>query len=166
VIAVVREAVDRLDSKLPVYRARPMEEVVAASPGLPARRLLTAAFTAFALLAVVLSMIGLFGVAAHDVACRRTELMLRMALGAHPMSILRTTLGRGVVTVAIGIVLGGLLSIWTVKALGGVIFNTGSADVLSIGLALLMIIAAGVGAVLPAALRASRTDPRAVLYGE
>jgi len=166
VIAVVREEVDRLDSKLPVYRARPMEEVVAASPGLPARRLLTAAFTAFALLAVVLSMIGLFGVAAHDVACRRTELMLRMALGAHPMSILRTTLGRGVVTVAIGVVLGGLLSIWTVKALGGVIFNTGAADVLSIGLALLMIIAAGVGAVLPAALRASRTDPRAVLYGE
>ena len=166
VIAVVREEVDRLDSKLPVYRARPMEEVVAASPGLPARRLLTAAFTAFALLAVVLSMIGLFGVAAHDVACRRTELMLRMALGAHPMSILRTTLGRGVVTVAIGVVLGGLLSIWTVKALGGVIFNTGAADVLSIGLALLMISAAGVGAVLPAALRASRTDPRAVLYGE
>jgi hypothetical protein len=166
VIAVVREEVDRLDSKLPVYRARPMEEVVAASPGLPAHRLLTAAFTAFALLAVVLSMIGLFGVAAHDVACRRTELMLRMALGAHPMSILRTTLGRGVVTVAIGVVLGGLLSIWTVKALSGVIFNTGPADVLSIGLALLMIIAAGVGAVLPAALRASRTDPRTVLYGE
>jgi predicted permease len=166
VIAVVREEVDRLDSKLPVYRARPMEEVVAASPGLPARRLLTAAFTAFALLAVVLSMIGLFGMAAHDVACRRTELMLRMALGAHPMSILRTTLGRGVVTVAIGVVLGGLLSIWTVKALGGVISNAGSADVLSIGLALLMISAAGVGAVLPAALRASRTDPRAVLYGE
>jgi putative ABC transport system permease protein len=166
VITVVREEVDRLDSKLPVYRARPMEEVVAASPGLPARRLLTAAFTAFALLAVVLSMIGLFGVAAHDVACRRTELMLRMALGAHPMSILRTTLGRGVVTVAIGVVLGGLLSIWAVNALSGVIFHTGHADVLSIGLALLVLIAAGVGAVLPAALRASRTDPRTVLYGE
>ena len=166
VITVVREEVDRLDSKLPVYRARPMEEVVAASPGLPARRLLTAAFTAFALLAVVLSMIGLFGMAAHDVACRRTELMLRMALGAHPMSILRTTLGRGVATVALGVVLGGVLSIWAMNALSGVIFNTGHADVLSIGLALLVIIAAGVAAVLPAALRASRTDPRAVLYGE
>jgi len=166
VITVVREEVNRLDSKLPVYRARPMEDVVAASPGLAARRLLSAAFTAFALLAVVLSTIGLFGVAAHDVACRRTELTLRMALGARPMNILRTTLGRGIVTVAIGVVLGSLLSILAVNALSGVLFTTGHADVLSIGLALTVLITAGVGATLPAAIRASRTDPRTVLYGE
>jgi len=49
VIAVVREEVARLDSKLPVYRVRPMEDVIAASPGLAARRLLTVAFSAFAL---------------------------------------------------------------------------------------------------------------------
>jgi putative ABC transport system permease protein len=166
VIAVVREEVARLDSKLPVYRVRPMEEVVAASPGMPARRLLTAAFTAFALLAVVLSTIGLFGVAAHDVACRRTELTLRMALGAHPMGLLRATLRRGVVTVTMGVLLGSVLSIWAVNALRGVIFTTGHADVLSIGVAVIVLMAAGVGAVLPAAVRASRTDPRLVLYGE
>jgi len=166
VIGVAREAVARLDSKLPVYRVRPMEQVVAASPGLPARRLLAAAFTAFALLAVVLSTIGLLGVAAHDVACRRTELTLRMALGARPMGILKATLGRGVVMVATGLVLGGVLSIWAVGALRGVVFTTGHADVFSIALAAIVLMAVGVGAVLPAALRASRTDPRTVLYGE
>jgi putative ABC transport system permease protein len=166
VIAVVREEVTRLDSKLPVYRVRPMEQVVASSPGLPARRLLTAAFTAFALLAVVLSTVGLFGVAAHDVACRRTELTLRIAFGAHPMRILRDTLGRGVAMVGIGLALGSVLSIWAVNALSGVIFTTGQADVLSIAVAAMVLLAAGIGAILPAALRASRTDPRMVLYGE
>jgi ABC-type antimicrobial peptide transport system permease subunit len=166
VIAGVRDEVARLDSNLPVYRVRPMEEVVARSPGLPARRLLAAAFTAFALLAVVLSTIGLFGAAAHDVACRRAELTLRIALGAPPMRILRATLSRGVAMVGIGLALGSVLSIWAVDALSGVIFTTGRADALGIAVAAIVLMAAGAGAVLPAALRASHTDPRMVLYGE
>lgn len=166
VIAIVREEVARLDSTLPVYRVRPMTEVVAASPGLPARRLLTSTFTGLALLAVVLSAIGLFGVAAHDVACRRTELTLRVALGADPTRILTATIGRGLVLVAIGLALGSVLSIWAVNALRGSIFTAGSADVFSIIVAATVLLATGVGAVLPAALRASRTDPRMVLHGE
>lgn len=166
VIAIVRDEVARLDSNLPVYRVRPMTEVVAASPGLPARRLLTSTFTGLALLAVVLSAIGLFGVAAHDVACRRTELTLRVALGAEPTRILTATIGRGVATVAIGLALGSVLSIWAVNALGGSIFTVGSADVFSLIVAATVLLATGIAAVLPAALRASRTDPRMVLYGE
>lgn len=166
VIAIVREEVARLDSNLPVYRTRPMTDVVAASPGLPARRLLASTFTGLALLAVVLSAIGLFGVAAHDVACRRTELTLRVALGADPTRILTATIGRGVAMVAIGLALGSVLSIWAVYALGGVIFTVGRADAFSIGVAATVLMATGVGAVLPAALRASRTDPRMVLHGE
>ena len=68
VIAAVREEVARLDGNLPVYGVRSMQDVVAASPGVPARRVLTATFMGFALLAVVLGAIGLFGVVAHDVA--------------------------------------------------------------------------------------------------
>ena len=52
-------------------------------------------FTGFALIALVLGGIGLFGVVAHDVASRRPELALRMALGADPIRILRATLGLG-----------------------------------------------------------------------
>ena len=109
VIAIVREEVARLDANLPVYRIRPMTEVVAASPGLPARRLLASTFSGLALLAVVLSAIGVFGVAAHDVTCRRTELALRVALGADPTRILMATTGRGLVMVAIGLALGSVL---------------------------------------------------------
>ena len=165
VFAAVREEVARLDRDLPVYRTRSMQDVVAASPGVPARRVLTATFMGFALLAVVLGGIGLFGVVAHDVASRRTELALRIALGADPMRILSATLGQGALTVGSGLVVGGVLSIWVVRALGSLVL-TGHFDVLSVGVSAAVLMLVGAGAVLPAARRAARTDPLIALRSE
>jgi predicted permease len=166
VIAVVREEVARLDRDLPVYRIRSMRDVVAASPGVPVRRVLTATFMGFALLAVVLGGIGLFGVAAHDVASRRAELALRIALGANPMRILSATLGQGALMVGAGLAAGCLLSIWAARALSGVVLATGYLDVLSVGVPAAVLILVGAGAVLPAAWRAARTDPLIALRSE
>ena len=94
VIAAVQEEKARLDGDLATSRVRSMQQMVAASAGVPARRVLTATFMGFALLAIVLAGIGLFGVVAHDVASRRAELALRLALGADPMRILMRTLVR------------------------------------------------------------------------
>jgi putative ABC transport system permease protein len=165
-IGVVREEVARLDGNLPVYRVRSMEEVVAASPGMPARRVLTATFTGFALLALVLGAIGLFGVVAHDVASRRAELALRIALGADPMRILTATLWRGASMVGSGLAMGGVLSIWAARALSGAGFASDRFDVLSVSAPAAMLIIAGGAAVLPAARRAARTDPLIVLRSE
>ena len=166
VIAVVREEVARLDRDVPVYAVRSMRDVVAASPGVPARRVLTATFTGFALLALALGAIGLFGVVAHDVACRRAELALRMALGADPMRILRATLGQGASMVGSGLVVGGALSIWTARTLGGLGFATDRLDGLSVGAPAALLVVAGAVAVLPAARRAARTDPLIALRSE
>jgi len=166
VIAVVREEVARLDRNLPVYNIRAMADVVAVSPGVAARRLLTAAFTGFAVLAVALSMIGLFGVAAHDVACRRTELALRIALGADPVRILRSTLRQGATMLGSGLAFGAVLSLWAARGLGGVVFATTETDVMSIAAAAAILLASGAAAVLPPALRAARTDPMAALRSE
>jgi hypothetical protein len=165
-IAAVRDEVARLDRDLPVYGRRSMRDVVARSPGVPSRRVLTATFMGFALLAVVLGGIGLFGVVAHDVACRRAELALRIALGADPMRILRATLGQSVLMMGSGLALGGVLSIWAARALGGLIFATDHLDVLSVGVPAAVLIVAGAGAVLPAAWRAARTDPLIALRSE
>ena len=165
-IAAVREEVGRLDRNLPVYGTRPMLAVVAASPGVPARRVLTATFLGFALLAVVLGAIGLFGVVAHDVACRRTELALRIALGADASRLLRATLGQGAWMVGSGLMAGGLLSFWAARALGNVLVTADHWDALSIGGAALVLIIAGTPAVLPAAVRAARTDPLVALRAE
>jgi predicted permease len=165
-IAAVREEVARLDGDLPVYRTRSMREVVVVSPGVPARRVLTATFMGFALLSVVLGGIGLFGVVAHDVASRRAELALRIALGADPMRILSATLGQGALMVGSGLAVGGVLSIWAARALSGVIFAAGRLDIQSVGVAAAVLMVVGTGAVLPAARRAAHTDPLIALRSE
>ena len=166
VIATVREEVARLDRNMPVYAARPMPAIVAASPGVPVRRVLTAAFTGFAALAVVLGALGLFGVAAHDVAARRKELALRIALGAEPRRLMTATLGQGAWMVGSGLVAGGLLSIWASRALGSVITGASQFDVVSVGAAAVVLIFACGAAILPAARRAARTDPLVALRAE
>jgi ABC-type antimicrobial peptide transport system permease subunit len=143
-----------------------MSDVVAASPGIPARRVLTSTVTAFALLSVVLSAIGLFGVVAHDVARRRVELGLRIALGAEPKRILGTTLGQGVWMVGSGLLIGGLLSIWAARALSTVLSAGDRLDVLSVSVPAALLMLAGAAAVLPAAIRAARTDPIVALRDE
>lgn len=167
VIATVREEVARLDPNVPVYRIESMRDVVAQSPGVPARRLLTAAFAGFALLAVILGAIGLFGVTAHDVASRRHELALRMALGADPKRILAATLAKGVLLVGSGLVVGGALSVLAVRGLGAVLVTTGPSRVLVTGAAVaVMLLAVGAAAILPAAMSAARGDPLAALRSE
>jgi putative ABC transport system permease protein len=108
----------------------------------------------------------LFGVVAHDVAARRAELALRLALGAGPGRILMRTLGQGAAMVAACLVAGGVLSVWAARALSGVIGPAGRFDVLSVATAAAVLMLAGAGAVLPAALRAARTDPLRVLRSE
>jgi putative ABC transport system permease protein len=166
VIATVRDEVARLDADLPVYGVRPMEEVVAASPGVPVRRVLTAAFTGSALLALVLGIVGLFGVMAHEVASRRGELALRVALGASPRRIRGTTLGHGAVIVATGLIGGAVLSLWASRALAQILIGIGPIDVLSVAVATAVLTLAGAGAVFPAAQRAARTDPLIALRAE
>jgi ABC-type antimicrobial peptide transport system permease subunit len=166
VVTAVREEVARLDGNLPVYRIRSIRDVVNTSPGVPARRVLTATFAAFAVLGVVLGAIGLFGVVAHDVARRRTELALRLALGADPRRILRTTLRQGASMVLAGLLAGSVLAFWASRALGTMLFASDRLDVLTIGLAALLLVATGIAAVLPAALRAAHTDPLIALRAE
>ena len=110
--------------------------------------------------------IGLFGVVAHDVSRRRTELALRIALGADPRRILRTTLEQGVSMVGFGLLLGAMLSFWATRALDAMVFASDGLDVVTIGLAALLLIVTGAVAALPAALRAARTDPLIALRAE
>jgi putative ABC transport system permease protein len=165
-IAVVRDEVAGLDRDMPVYGRGTMSDIVARSQGVPARRVLTAAFMGFALLALVLSGLGLFGVVAHDVASRRSELALRMALGANPARILAATIGQGAVMVGAALALGIVLSVWTSRALRGFLVANDGFDLLAIGLAAGVLMLVGAAAVLPAARRAATTDPLLALKAE
>lgn len=166
VMALVRDEVARLDRDVPVYTVRTLAAVVATSPGIPARRVLTAAFVGFAILAVVLAAVGLFGIAAHDVARRRAELALRVALGANPAQLQRAVLAHGLATTGLGLGIGALLAWWMVRTLGNALVVPGRVDIAGVTLAAIVLTVVGLVAVLPAARRAARTDPLAALRGE
>ena len=165
VIAAVREEVARLDRDLPVYGVRPMREVVSRSPGVPARHVLTAAFAGLSLLALAVGGVGLFGMAAHDVAARRPELALRIALGADAQRVAAGVLSHGAVVILGGLAAGAVLAYWSAHALGSSIPGA-TLDPLNIGIPAAFLILTGFGALLPAALRAARTDPLITLRGE
>jgi putative ABC transport system permease protein len=166
VAGIARDEVARLDRDLPVYAVLPMTDVVAASAGMPARRVLTSTFTAFALLALVLSGVGLFALVAHDVAARRSELALRVALGAHPTRLLTATLRQGTTIIGTGVTVGLALSVWSGQILTTLAPATERFDLATTLAAAAVLLILGLAAVLPAARRAARTDPLAALRAE
>ena len=165
-IAAVREEVARLDRELPVYGVKSLAEVISRSRGVPARRLLAATFTGFAVLAVVLCGIGLMGIVAHDVASRRTELALRLALGANPHRLLGATYTQGAMVLGAGLLAGGAISIWTTRTLGSTVALPSAFDPVSIGLSVAVLAVVCACAIFPTARRASRTDPALALRGD
>ena len=133
---------------------------------MPARRVLTAAFAGFALLAVVLGAIGVFGIVAHDVAARRPELALRLALGAPAGRLFGNTLRQGAVMIGTGLIVGGGMAAWVARLLGAMGATSGQLDPLSLIAGAMVIIVTALGAVVPVARRAARTDPMMALRGE
>jgi putative ABC transport system permease protein len=140
-----------------------MDDVNAASPGMASRRILMGSFTSFAILALVLSAVGLFGVVAHDVASRRPELALRVALGATPARLVTATLRQGATIVASGVACGMLLFVWSGQLLASLAPVAARFDLASTVVSAGVLLAVGIGAALPAARRAARTDPLAAL---
>ena len=143
-----------------------MSDVISRSRGVPARRVLAATFSGFAVLAVVLCGIGLMGIVAHDVASRRTELALRLALGANPRRLLGGTYVQGAIVLGAGLLAGGAMSFWTTRALGAAVTLRSGFDPVSIGLSIAVLAVVCACAIFPTARRASRTDPALALRGE
>ena len=104
--------------------------------------------------------------ASLDVASRRSELALRMALGANPSRLVSGTLGHAALLLGAGLAMGGVLSIWATRALRGLMVLTGPVDVSSVAIAAAVLIVAAAAAVLPAARRAALTEPLIALRSD
>lgn len=117
----------------------------------------------FGSLALLLAGIGLYGVTAYAVGRRRTEIGIRMALGAHPAAVVRMVLRRVGLLIGLGIVIGTGVSLWVAQLVEKLLFGLRSRDPLTLVLAAAVL--AGIGGVaawLPAR-RASRIEPADVL---
>jgi predicted permease len=140
---------------------RPLDTQVGAA--MSQERLLASLTGFFGLLALLLAGLGLYGVAAYAVAMRRTELGIRMALGASGSRVFGLVMRRTVLLVGGGLVLGMGASLWASRFVATLVYGFEPGDPWTLaGAAVLLAIVAAVAAAVPAR-RAARLDPASVL---
>jgi predicted permease len=157
----IRQRVLALDRDQPLSDVRSMEAVFDATLG--QRRLTILLLGVFAAVALVLALVGIYGVVAYSVAQRTQEVGIRCALGAQRADILRLILGRGVVMVLAGIAVGMACAFALTRVMENFLFHVQAADPATFaGIGLLFFLVALAGSYIPAR-RASRIDPMAAL---
>ena len=153
----LRQIVEAIDPNLPVTRVTSMEDVMVASIASP--RFYGMLFSLFAVLALVLGGIGIYGVVSTTVGERRGEIGLRMALGATGNTILRRELLTGGKMIALGVMAGIVLAALASRALSSLLYEVSPTDpVVVIATSLILALVAVAGVMIPAA-RAARIDP-------
>ena len=153
----IRREILAIDAEQPIYDASTMVDVVSRSVFLP--RISMLLLGAFALTALLLAVVGIYGVVSYSVTQRTRELGVRMALGAAAADTLRLVLGRSLRLVAAGTACGLVASLAVTRVMSGLLYDVSPLDpVVFVGVSLLLA-GAGLVASLVPARRATRVDP-------
>ena len=164
VLPDVRRAIASLDPDQPVYAVQTLED--AFDFATLRERASTSLLGAFAMLALLLAAVGIYGVMSFAVASRTREIGVRMALGADAIVIRRRIVLQAAGLVAAGLVLGLAGSLALRQAIAGLLFDVAPHDPASFVVATLVLGAAGMSAAFWPARRASRVDPIVALRYE
>jgi len=160
----VRRTVAGMDSSLPVFNVRTMDQVIVESSS--DTRFEALLLGTFAGLALLLAAVGIYGVMSYLVAQRTQELGIRMALGAQPFDVLRLVIGRGVALTVAGLAIGLVAAFAITRLLSKLLFGVSATDpVTFFSVALLLGIVALAACYIPAR-RATRIDPLVALRYE
>ncbi len=151
----LEQAITTVDPHL-VLTFQPLSDQWHAS--LARERLLAQVAGFFGAIALLLAALGLYGVTAYAVSRRRSELGIRLALGAAPRQVMRLVLARTSSLVAAGILAGTAGSVWGSAFVAGLIYGVPAADPLTLAGAALVLVAVGVAASWAPARRAGRID--------
>ena len=153
----IRREVLAVDAEQPIYDVSAMIDVVSRSVFLPRVSMLL--LGAFAVSALLLAVVGIYGVVSYTVTQRTRELGVRMALGADAASTLRLVLGRSMLLVGLGTACGLAASVAVTRAIAGLLYDVSPLDpVVFTGVSLLLATAGFAATVIPAR-RATRVDP-------
>jgi len=163
-LPMVRQRVAAIDPALALIRTQTMVEVVEASTG--SMRLSSTLTTVFAVLAALLAAVGIYSLVSYSVASRTREIGIRVALGAHPSSVVRLVLGEGMKLAGVGLILGAAATWALAGTLRTMLFDVSPVDpaVLAATAAAVMALT-GFASFVPA-WRVTSVDPTVALRSE
>jgi len=159
--AEVRRAVWSVDPDQPIAQVASMDQIL--DQEVFSRRMQTALLAAFALIALLLAALGLYGVLAYLVGRQIPEIGLRMALGAAPSDVLVSIVGRGLRLAAIGVLAGALGALALSRLLSSFLFGIRASDPVTYGVVACVLLATAAVAAYVPARRAMRVDPMQAL---
>ncbi len=165
-VPAIRRIVRQLDDQAPVYAISTLAGTIATSRALFVRRYPMLLIGSFALVALVLATIGVYGLLSFTVARRRREIALRLALGASRANIIGDVLGDTGRIAAWGIGAGLLAAVWSSRALGALLYGVPPTDLPTYGSVALLLLGVAMLATAGPARRAAAVDPASALRGE
>ncbi len=160
----VRSQVQTMDRSLPFYDVHTLEAQVART--LATRRLTNQLLLFFAVTALLLAAIGIYGVMALGVADRVHEFGIRLALGAAPADVLQLVFRQGLRLVGLGVALGAAASLALTKTIAALLFGVKPLDPVTFAIVAVAIVSVSAAACYVPARRATATDPLAALHHE
>jgi putative ABC transport system permease protein len=165
-VGTARAALHEMDPQLPMIQPQSLEEIANQSPSVFLRRYSSYLIGSFAALALILAIVGLYGLISHMVFQRTREIGIRVALGAQRRDILRMVLRQGIVATLAGVAIGIVAALALTRLLSSLLFGVTPGDwVTFLSVAVLLLVVALVACSIPAR-RATRVDPIVALRYE
>lgn len=159
--SAVKQQIWSLDKDQPVSRVRTMSQIV--SDSLAQQRLIMLLLVVFAVMALLLAVIGLYGTLSYMVTQRRHEIATRMALGAQQRDVLKLIIRQGMVLVIIGVGIGLLAAYLLTRLVSSLLYNVSASDPFTfIGVPVLIALISLLASFIPA-YKATKVDPLKVL---
>jgi predicted permease len=165
-IATMRQTLHDIDADLPVLGMAPFVDLMEKSVGLWIVRLGAMLFGAFGGIALLLAVVGVYGVKAYAVACRTREIGIRMALGAHRKDVFTLIMRQGAMQTGLAITVGLLLSLAAGRVLSQILYQVSPADPFALVVSSILLTAAALLACFLPARRATYVNPITALRTE
>ena len=165
-IPTLRQNLRELDPSLPVLQIVPFTDLMEKSPNLWIVKLGAGLFGAFGTIALLLAVVGVYGVKAYAVACRTREIGIRMALGAHRRDVFGLIMRQAALQTALAIAIGLVLSLAAGRVLAQILYQVSPTDPLALVSASVMLATAALVACFLPARRATRVNPMTALRTE
>jgi putative ABC transport system permease protein len=165
-LGAARDALHDMDAQLPLIQPRTLEQLAGQSPSVFLRRYPSVLIGSFAALALILAMVGLYGLISYSVLQRTREIGIRVAMGAQRSDVLRLVLREGLFTAILGVAIGIVAGLLLTRLMSSLLYGVSPSDWFTFSSVSVLLLLVALAACTIPARRATRVDPIVALRYE